>query len=204
MLKCEMRDGVCVFVHAWSLVLERWMPSLKVFTRSFFFPLHWLKSTAEKQFPDKVFGFQSWCQVCRSLISSMLYIKGLKFLPAVTGKLGNKKLPWCSPYAPISRQAWTCISISPDSCESLSLCSLSALVQKELNNKSWCSTKLEFKDKGTFGRWFGSSLISQTNCFAVDVILVHRSFCRTASWKILHYGHPVCFLPFFFVFYFFF
>lgn len=145
LLKCEMRDGVCVFVHARSLGLERWMPSLKVFIEVFCFVcfvsfcFHWLKSTAEEQFPDKVLGFQGWCQVCRSLISSMLYIKGPKFLPAVTGKLGNKELPWCSPYAPIFRQAWTCTSISPNSWESLYLCSLSALVQKELNNKSWCT-----------------------------------------------------------------
>lgn len=125
--------------------------------RRFFvlFCFHWLKSTAEEQFPDKVLGFQGWCQVCRSLISSMLYIKGPKFLPAVTGKLGNKKPPRCSPYAPIFRQAWTCTSISPNSWESLYLCSLSALVQKELNNKSWCTIQLEFKDKGTFGGCLG-------------------------------------------------
>lgn len=141
LLKCEMRDGVCVFVHARSLVLERWMPSLKVFIEVFFvlFCFNCSSAVDFNQCPDKVLGFQGWGQVCRSLISSMLYIKGPKFLPAVTGKLGNKKLLWCSPYAPIFRQAWTCTSISPNSWESLYLCSLSALVQKELNNKSWCT-----------------------------------------------------------------
>lgn len=81
----EMWDeSWCVFVHARSLVSERWMPSIKAFSRSL---LHWLKSTAEKQVPDKVLG---WCQVCRSLISFMLFIEGPEFLPALTIGLGNK------------------------------------------------------------------------------------------------------------------
>lgn len=69
--------------------------------------------------------------------------------------LGSQKLWWCSPYAPVPRQAWMCTSISPKSQEPLTLCCLSALVQKELNNKSWSTTLLEFRDKGISGDCLG-------------------------------------------------
>lgn len=115
------------------------------------FFLHWLKSTIDKQVPHEVFGFYGWWQVCDSLVSFLPYFKGPEILPTVTGELGNQQLWWCSPYAPVPRQAWLCASVSPKSQEPSALRCLSALVQKELNNKSWSTTLLEFRDEEIFG-----------------------------------------------------
>lgn len=99
-----------------------------------------------------------------------IYLSQRTWIPADCNcKLGNQKLWWCSPYAPVPRQAWMCTSISPKSQEPLALCCLSALVQKELNNKSWSTPLLEFRDKGIFGACLVPIGLPQMNCFAVGM-----------------------------------